>query len=58
MPKLSPELIEHEYKDHQIRGRFGYYMNQKFMLKDPDLATELDDNMAKLRLLRDHVKQL
>ena len=55
MPKLSPELIRSEYKDHQIKGRFGYYMNNKYMLKNIKLAGELDDNMAMLILLRDHV---
>ena len=57
MPRLSVELIRHEYKKHQITGRFGYYMNNKYMLKDIDLASELDDNMAMLKLLRDHVPE-
>ena len=55
MPRLSPELIRSEYKDHQIKGRFGYYMNNKYMLNNIKLAGELDDNMAMLILLKDHV---
>lgn len=59
MPKLSQELIRSHYrswkKGDSIKSTFGYTMNEMYMLNDMNLAKEKDDNMALLRLLKDHV---
>jgi len=59
MPKLSQELIRSHYnswkKGESIKSSFGYTMNELYKLNDMDLAKERDDNMALLRLLKDHV---
>jgi|TARA_R100001460_G_scaffold12691_12_gene29001 hypothetical protein len=61
MPKLSRELIVSEYqninKNPDIKGRFGAYMNDKYSLRNLDLAAEADDNMSLLRILKDHVQK-
>ena len=59
MPKLSQELIRSHYNSWKnkdsIKPSFGYTMNEMYKLNDIDLASEKDDNMALLRLLKDHV---
>jgi len=59
MPKLSQSLIQSHYrswkKKESISSTFGYTMNEMYKLNDIDLANEKDDNMALLRLLKDHV---
>jgi len=59
MPKLSQELIRSHYrswkKGQSIKSTFGYTMNEMYALNDMNLAKEKDDNMALLRLLKDHV---
>jgi len=59
MPKLSMELIRSHYnqwkKKESINSTFGYTMNEMYKLNDIELAKEKDDNMALLRLLKDHV---
>ena len=59
MPKLSQELIRSHYKSwkkgQSIKSTFGYTMNEMYTLNDMNLAKEKDDNMALLRLLKDHV---
>jgi len=60
MPKLSRALIVSEYhkltKDPKIKGKFGKYMNDKYSLRNLDLAAEADDNMSLLRILKDHAQ--
>ena len=57
MPRLSRELISSEYKNYKGPDPFGLYMNTKYLLKDLKLAQELDNNVALLRLLKDHVPE-
>lgn len=61
MPKLSRALIVSEYQDinkrPEVKGRFGAYMNDKYALRNLDLAAEADDNMSLLRILKDHVQK-
>ena len=57
MPKLSRELISSEYRKYKEPDPFGLYMNTKYVLKDLKLAEELDNNVALLRLLKDHVPE-
>jgi|TARA_R100000081_G_scaffold25836_2_gene11480 hypothetical protein len=60
MPKLSRALIVSEYhkqsKDPKTKGNFGKYMNDKYSLRNLDLAAETDDNMSLLRILKDHAQ--
>lgn len=59
MSKLSQELIRSHYnswkKKQSNKKSFGYTMNEMYKLNDIDLASEQDDNIALLRLLKDHV---
>ena len=60
MPKLSITLVKKEYKSFKEQGEhkhFGPYMNTKFFLKDLKLQSEQDNNLALLRLLKDHVQE-
>jgi len=59
MPRLSKSLVVHEYNRRKDRpeGTFGPYMVNKYFLTDAALAEEADDNMAMLRLLKDHVQK-
>ena len=60
MPKLSITLIKSEYKGFKIQEEhkhFGPYMNTKFFLADHKLQGEQDNNLALLRLLKDHVQE-
>tara|TARA_R110002020_G_scaffold17044_15_gene60314 strand:- start:768 stop:953 length:186 start_codon:yes stop_codon:yes gene_type:complete len=59
MPRLSKALVVHEYNKRKDRpeGSFGPYMVKKYFLTDVVLAQEADDNMAMLRLLKDHVQK-
>ena len=60
MPKLSITLIKEEYrtfKEEEVHKPFGPYMNDKFSLADYKLHAELDNNIALLRLLKDHVQE-
>lgn len=60
MPKLSPELIQSHFreKEYEPYWSFGYWMNSKYKLNDIDLAQELDNNIAFLRLMKDHSKSI
>ena len=60
MPKLSMSLIKSEYrgfKAQTVHKHFGPYMNSKFSLADLKLQAEQDNNLALLRLLKDHVQE-
>tara|TARA_R100000742_G_C4275998_1_gene96791 strand:+ start:1484 stop:1672 length:189 start_codon:yes stop_codon:yes gene_type:complete len=60
MPRLSIELIKTEFRNFKGETKiehFGPYMNEKFFLGDHKLQAELDNNMAMLRLLKDHVQK-
>jgi hypothetical protein len=57
MPRLSKQLIISDYNSRDMKLSFGYSMNERYSLNDMDLAKEKDDNMALLRLLRDHVPE-
>tara|TARA_R110002012_G_C11594556_1_gene606601 strand:+ start:1225 stop:1407 length:183 start_codon:yes stop_codon:yes gene_type:complete len=57
MPRLSKELIVSDYNSRDMNLSFGYTMNERYSLNDMDLAEEKDDNMALLRLLRDHAPE-
>ena len=57
MPRLSKELIVSDYNSRDMNLSFGYTMNERYSLNDMNLAKEKDDNMALLRLLRDHVPE-
>ncbi len=59
MAYLSIELIKNEYRKWQPKSKpgFGAYMNTVYNLNDIDLLKEIDNNMAMLRLLKDHVHE-
>ena len=57
MPRLSKELIVSDYNSRDMNLSFGYTMNERYSLNNMNLAKEKDDNMALLRLLRDHVPE-
>ena len=60
MPKLSIELVKSEYRKFRTQSaheHFGPYMNEKFSMGDVKLQAELDNNVALLRLLKDHVQE-
>jgi len=59
MPRLSKSLVIHEYNRRKDRPAvtFGPYMVNKYFLTDVALAETTDDNMAMLRLLKDHVQK-
>lgn len=60
MPKLSPELIMFHFKEKEYDPywTFGYWMNSKYKLNDKELADELDNDKAFLRLMKDHSKSI
>ncbi len=61
MPLLSIALIKSEYRKFKTKNEhkhFGPYMNESFSLGDIKLQAELDNNIALLRLLKDHVPEL
>ncbi len=60
MPKLSITLVKSEYrsfKGQEEHKHFGPYMNSKYSLTDLKLQAEQDNNLALLRLLKDHVQE-
>ena len=60
MPKISIELLRTEQELFKSQTEFqhlGPYMVNKYKFNNSALASELDYNMAMLRLIKDHVQE-
>jgi hypothetical protein len=60
MPKFSIQLVRKErelYKKQSKIKHFGPYMVDKYNINNIALLAELDDNIAMLRIIKDHVQE-
>ncbi len=69
MADISMELLQSEQKSWRLldnalkdaNGKnisFGRYMNDKYNMNNEDLANEVNETLAMLMLLKDHVKEI